>query len=164
MSCTPPLHIPACFHTWTDSHVIVFGTSLYRFTSKDAYFYMINRSNTYLLHGEFSLLLKYSGKGITQNNMHIILPETCTNGKIASMPSPRTPSFLCPFQHQYSGLVSGPSKISNNAGFWNCVHPLNLNWKNTIFMEEQTKYVQKFMDPAINIYKYGLPVFCLGSV
>ena len=111
MSCTPPLHIPACFHTWTDSHVIVFGTSLYRFTSKDAYFYMINRSNTYLLHGEFSLLLKYSGKGITQNNMHIILPETCTNGKIASMPSPRTPSFLCPFQHQYSGLVSGPSKI-----------------------------------------------------
>jgi len=74
---------------------------------------MINRSNTYLLHGEFSLLLKYSGKGITQNNMHIILPETCTNGKIASMPSHRTASFFhaAPFSTRIRRLVSGPSKI-----------------------------------------------------
>ena len=31
------------------------GTSLYRFTYQDAYFYIRERSNTYLLHGEFSL-------------------------------------------------------------------------------------------------------------
>ena len=64
MSCTPPLHFPQCFYIWYDSHVIVFGShvivfgsSLYRFTYQDAYFYMKDRSNTYLLHGEFSLLL-----------------------------------------------------------------------------------------------------------
>ena len=60
MSCTPPLHFPQCFYIWYDSHVIVFGSSLYRFTYQDAYFYMKDRSNTYLLHGEFSLLLIYS--------------------------------------------------------------------------------------------------------
>jgi hypothetical protein len=32
ISCTPPPHIPACFHTCADSRVIVFGNSLYRFT------------------------------------------------------------------------------------------------------------------------------------
>ena len=57
MSCTPPLHFPQCFYIWYDSHVIVFGSSLYRFTYQDAYFYMKDCSNTYLLHGEFSLLL-----------------------------------------------------------------------------------------------------------
>jgi hypothetical protein len=59
MSCTQPLHFPQCYHIWYDSHVIVFGTSLYRFTYQDAYFYMTDRSNTYLLHGEFSLLLRW---------------------------------------------------------------------------------------------------------
>ena len=36
----------------------VLGTSLYRFTCQDAYVYMRERSDTYLLHREFSLLLK----------------------------------------------------------------------------------------------------------
>jgi len=57
MSCTPLLHIPACFHTWTDSHVIVLGSSLYCFTYQDACFHMKNRSNTYPPHGEFSPFL-----------------------------------------------------------------------------------------------------------
>ena len=57
MSCTPPLHIPACFHTWTDSHAIVFESSLYRFTYQNACFYMKNRSNTYLRHGQLGLFL-----------------------------------------------------------------------------------------------------------
>ena len=39
-----------------------FGSSLYRFTYQDAYFYMKDRSNTYLLHGEFSLLLRWKAE------------------------------------------------------------------------------------------------------
>ena len=47
MSCTQPLHIPVCFHTWTDSHVIAFGNSLYRFTYQDAGFtWKITRIHT----------------------------------------------------------------------------------------------------------------------
>ena len=50
MSCTPPLHFPQCFYIWYDSHVVVFGSSLYHFPYQDAYFFMKDRSNTYLLY------------------------------------------------------------------------------------------------------------------
>ena len=58
VSRTLPLHIPQCFHTWAVSHVIVLGTPLNRFTYPDAYFYMINRTSTYQVLGEFGLLLR----------------------------------------------------------------------------------------------------------
>ena len=79
MSCTPPLHFPQCFYTWYDSHVIVFGSSLYRFTYQDAYFYMKDRSNTYLLHGEFSLLHIYKPNTYLKLTVFEHFPHTQTD-------------------------------------------------------------------------------------
>ena len=58
-----------------------FWESLYRFTYQDAYFYMKDRSNTYLLHGEFSLLLIYKSPiGYHTSAKHpIVIPEKKTN-------------------------------------------------------------------------------------